>query len=61
MLRADRNTATLAGLICAAAGIKGSHGKVLTAADFDPFNRNDEPAKELTVAEVMAVLSRKKR
>lgn len=60
MLRADRNAAVLAGLICAAAGIKGKNGKVLTAADFDIFNRNDEPPKELTVAEVMAVLSRKK-
>jgi len=60
MLRADRNAAVLAGLICAAAGIKNASGKVLTAADFDIFNRNDEPAKDLTVAEVMAVLSRKK-
>lgn len=61
MLRADRNASMLAGLISAAAGLKGKGGKVLTAADFDVFNRNDEPAKELTVDQIMSVLGGRKK
>lgn len=57
MLRADRNTATIAGLICAAAGIKGKAGNALTASDFDFYNRTDEARKELTVDQIMSVLS----
>ncbi len=57
MLRADRNAAILAGLICAAAGIKGKDGKILTATEFDIFNRGEE--KDLTVDDFMRVLARK--
>lgn len=59
MLRADRNASILAGLICSAAGIKSKAGKVLTAADFDIYNRADEPQEELTVDKIMSVLGRK--
>ncbi len=59
MLRADRNAAMLAGLICAAAGIKGKAGNALTASDFDIYNRTDEPEKELTVENVMRALGGK--
>lgn len=56
MLRADRNAATLAGLICAAAGLKGKAGALLNAADFDVYNRTDEAPEELTVDKIMSVL-----
>ena len=59
MLRADRNAAVLAGLICAAAGIKGKDGKALTADSFDIYNRQDSEEKELTVDDFMRVLARK--
>jgi hypothetical protein len=59
MLRADRNASTLAGLICAAAGLKGKAGNVLTADDFDFYNRDPETPKELTVDRIMSVLGRK--
>lgn len=60
MLRADRNTAMVAGLICAAAGIKNKAGRLLTADDFDVYNRPDEPEKkEPTVDDFMRVLGRK--
>lgn len=60
MLRADRNAATLAGLICAAAGIKNRSGALLTATDFDVYNRPDEPvSKEPTVEDFMRILGRK--
>ncbi len=59
MLRADRNTAMLAGLICAAGHLKGKSGKVLTADDFDFYNRDTSAPKELTVADFMKVLGRK--
>lgn len=61
MLRADRNAATLAGLICAAAGIKGQGGKVLTAQDFDNYNRDEQPPEDLTVDKLMKVLGGKAR
>lgn len=42
ILRNDAMLATIAALICSAAGIKGSDGRQLTATDFTPFLR-DEP------------------
>jgi hypothetical protein len=61
MLRADRNMAILAGLICSAAGIKNKAGKVFAAAEFDVYNQPDKPPqKELTADDFMRVLSRNK-
>lgn len=60
MLRADRNASILAGLICSAAGIKGKSGKVLTASDFDIYNRTEAPADELTAEKIMRALGGKK-
>lgn len=59
MLRADRNAATLAGLICSAAALKGKSGRVLTAEDFDIYNREMTIAKEPTVDDFMRVLGSK--
>lgn len=68
MLRADRNAAVAAGLICAPRdikgvgtidGLKGKAGNVLKQSDFDVFNRDPEPEKELTPEDFMRVLSRK--
>jgi hypothetical protein len=59
MLRADRNAAMLAGLICAAAGLKGKAGTVLTESDFDRYNQDPKPPEELTVEKLMKVLGRK--
>jgi hypothetical protein len=50
----------LAGLVCAAAGMKSKTGKVPVAADFDIYNRADVPEpKEPTVDDFMRILSRK--
>lgn len=43
ILRNDSMLATIASLICTAAGINGSDGRPMKTADFLPFLR-DEPA-----------------
>lgn len=49
LLRNESGFATVAGLICTAAGIKGRNGSVLTAADFNPYARDDDPERVATV------------
>lgn len=58
LLRQESGFALLAGLLCAAHGIKGSGGQILTHKDFMPY-AHDEP--EATVEDFMKMLGKAKK
>jgi hypothetical protein len=47
--------------VASAAGLKGRDGDVLTASDFDFYNRDTTPPKEPTVQDFMRVLGGRKK
>jgi hypothetical protein len=56
-MRTDMNTATLAGLICHAGGIKNQEGRTLNKSDFLQWLAEEE--EEATVDELARVLGKK--
>ena len=49
LLRNESGFATVAGLICTVGKLVGRNGQPLTAADFNPYARDDDPERVATV------------